>query len=88
MGAAYRAAPAGNDTRLFLETMEQVFGGASKVLVDTRGTGNLVYLPLDKLMEQRGQWPRGQVSVEPSQPQEPAPVGITSNDDPRARRTR
>lgn len=32
--AAYRAAPAGNDTRLFLETMEQVLPGRKKMIVD------------------------------------------------------
>ena len=29
--------------------MEEVFGNTNKVLVDTKGTGNMIYLPLDKL---------------------------------------
>ncbi len=33
--------------------MEEVFGSTAKVLVDTKGTGNMLYLPLDKLTEQR-----------------------------------
>jgi len=33
--------------------MEEVLGNTNKVLVDTKGTGNMIYLPLDKLTEQR-----------------------------------
>jgi membrane protease subunit HflK len=32
--------------------MQQVFANTSKVIVDTKGSGNLLYLPLDKLMQQ------------------------------------
>jgi hypothetical protein len=34
--------------------MEQVLGSSSKILVDVEGSGNMIYLPLDKLLEQRG----------------------------------
>jgi membrane protease subunit HflK len=37
--------------RLYLETMQQIYANTSKVLVDTKGSGNLLYLPLDKLMQ-------------------------------------
>ncbi len=87
LAAEYARAPEVTRQRLYLETMEQVFGNSAKVLVDTKGTGNLVYLPLDKLMEQRGQWPRGSVNVEAPVPVEAAPVD-GGGDDPRARRTR
>ncbi len=30
-----------------------MFGNTNKVLVDTKGTGNMIYLPLDKLTEGR-----------------------------------
>jgi hypothetical protein len=30
-----------------------VLGNTNKVLVDTKGTGNMIYLPLDKLSEGR-----------------------------------
>jgi membrane protease subunit HflK len=30
-----------------------VLGNTNKVLVDTEGSGNMLYLPLDKLMERR-----------------------------------
>lgn len=50
---AYSRAPAVTRERLYLDTMETVLGGSTKVLVDSAGTGNLMYLPIDKLLEQR-----------------------------------
>ena len=55
LAAEYERAPAVTRQRLYLETMEQVLGSSTKVIVDTKGTGNMIYLPLDKLIEQRGQ---------------------------------
>ncbi len=52
--AAYEQAPAVTRQRLYLETMEEVLGRASKVIMDTEGSGNLLYLPMDKLLERRG----------------------------------
>jgi membrane protease subunit HflK len=54
LAAEYQRAPGVTRERLYLETMEQVLGGATKVLVDVEGTGNMVYLPLDKLFERQG----------------------------------
>lgn len=47
----YKAAPEVTRQRLYLETMEQVYSNTSKVLVDTKGSGNMMYLPLDKIMQ-------------------------------------
>jgi len=46
----YNKAPEVTRTRLYLETMQQVYSNTSKVMVDAKGQGNLLYLPLDKLM--------------------------------------
>jgi membrane protease subunit HflK len=48
----YNRAPAVTRDRMYLETMQQVFTNASKVMIDTRSNNNLLYLPLDKLMQQ------------------------------------
>ena len=48
----YSKAPQVTRQRMYLETMQQVFVNTSKVYVDSRGSGNLLYLPLDKLMQQ------------------------------------
>ncbi len=54
LAGEYQRAPAVTRERLYLETMEQVLGSSTKVLVDVEGSGNMIYLPLDKLLEQRG----------------------------------
>ncbi|MCY7294727.1 FtsH protease activity modulator HflK [Alteromonas sp. a30] len=48
----YQAAPEVTRRRIYLETMEQVYSNTSKVMVDNKGSGNMMYLPLDKIMEQ------------------------------------
>jgi modulator of FtsH protease HflK len=71
--------------------MEQVLSGSNKVLLDTKGSGNnMVYLPLDKLIEQqRGATTRppgaGTAAGSEASAQQPVPVDIV---DPRARGVR
>ena len=38
--------------RLYLDMMQSVLGNTSKVIVDQKAAANLLYLPLDKLMQQ------------------------------------
>jgi len=45
----YEQAPEITRKRLYLETMEAVFGRSSKVLLDAKSSGNVLYLPLDQL---------------------------------------
>lgn len=47
----YSKAPEVTRNRLYLETLQQVYSNTSKVMVDAKGSGNLLYLPLDKLMQ-------------------------------------
>ncbi|WP_252274931.1 FtsH protease activity modulator HflK [Pseudomonas subflava] len=52
--AEYRKAPEVTRQRLYLDTMEQVFSNTSKVLVTgEEGQNNLLYLPLDKMIDSR-----------------------------------
>jgi len=46
----YAKAPEVTRQRMYLDTMQQIYANTTKVLVDTKGQGNLLYLPLDKLM--------------------------------------
>jgi len=48
----YKKAPGVTRDRLYIDTMQQVFSNVSKVMVDSRSGSNLLYLPLDKLMQQ------------------------------------
>jgi len=51
--AEYERAPGVTRERLYIETIERVLRSSRKVLLDTKGDGgNLVYLPIDKLLEQ------------------------------------
>jgi membrane protease subunit HflK len=50
----YKKAPGVTRDRLYVDTMQQVYSNVSKVLVDSRSGSNLLYLPLDKLMQQAG----------------------------------
>jgi membrane protease subunit HflK len=49
----YKKAPRVTRERLYIETMESVFSNTSKVMMDVKGGNNLLYLPLDKLMQQQ-----------------------------------
>lgn len=80
----YQKAPQVTRDRLYLETMQSVYGNVSKVLVDSRSGSNLLYLPLDKLMQQAG------AAVSTPSPAVPASVptpesSVTVNADPRSR---
>ena len=48
----YQKAPGVTRDRMYLETMQQIFSSASKVMVDAKSGSNLLYLPLDKLIAQ------------------------------------
>ncbi|WP_229260804.1 FtsH protease activity modulator HflK [Duganella levis] len=48
----YQKAPGVTRDRMYLDTMQQIFSSASKVMVDAKSGSNLLYLPLDKLIAQ------------------------------------
>jgi membrane protease subunit HflK len=50
----YQKAPGVTRDRLYIETMQQVYSNVSKVMVDSRSGSNLLYLPLDRLLQQAG----------------------------------
>ena len=47
----YKKAPAVTRERLYIDAVSQVYSGSSKVLVDVKGGNNMMYLPLDKLVQ-------------------------------------
>jgi membrane protease subunit HflK len=52
--AEYQKAPAVTRDRMYIDAMQQVYANVNKVMVDSRSGSNLLYLPLDKLMQQAG----------------------------------
>jgi membrane protease subunit HflK len=54
LSQAYERSPAVTRERLYIETLESVLKSSRKVVIDSKsGSGNMLYLPLDKLMDRR-----------------------------------
>lgn len=72
----YAKAPQVTRDRMYLDTMQQMFQNTTKVLMDQKAGNNLLYLPLDKLMQVAGPGSSSQdVKVEAAplaQPESPA----------------
>ena len=49
----YKKAPSVTRERMYIETLQQILANSAKVLVDTDGGNNLLYLPLDQLIQRR-----------------------------------
>ena len=50
----YNKAPQVTRQRLYIDTIQQILTSTSKVLIDARAGSNLLYLPLDKIMQMSG----------------------------------
>ncbi len=83
---AYQKAPEVTRERLYLETMESVLSRTSKVLVDVKGTNNLLYLPLDRLLKPSEAPAAGSAAATPLP--EALPSGSTPSVDGSAAATR
>jgi len=79
----YTKAPAVTRERLYIETMQQVLSSTSKVMLDYKGGGNLLYLPLDKLMQAAG----AVTAQDPGLATRAVPVEPTPDPGPRSRET-
>jgi modulator of FtsH protease HflK len=79
----YQKAPQVMRDRLYIDAMQQVYSNVSKVMVDSRSGSNLLYLPLDKLLQQGSS---GSVTVSAPQPTTvPDPQTLPNMNDPRSR---
>ncbi len=48
----YQKAPGITRDRMYIEAMQQIFSSTTKVMVDTKSSNSMIYLPLDKLIAQ------------------------------------
>ncbi len=53
--AEYQKAPQVTRERLYIDAMQEVYSNTTKVLIDSKSGSNLLYLPLDKIMQMTGQ---------------------------------
>jgi len=49
--AEYQKAPQVTRDRMYLDTMQQIYGNVTKVLVESRQGSSLLYLPLEKILQ-------------------------------------
>ena len=52
--AEYQKAPRVTRDRLYIEAIEEVYGRSSKIIIDSEGSGNLLYLPIEQLLNKAG----------------------------------
>ena len=76
----YAKAPEVTRQRMYIDTMQQVLSNTSKILVDAKGSGNLLYLPLDKLMQVTASAVAGAApSADPAQAVRPSSAPVTES---------
>jgi membrane protease subunit HflK len=86
--AEYNRAPEVTRQRLYLETVQQVYTNTSKVMIDAKGSGNLLYLPLDKLMQAAGTQAAVSATTEPATvPYSSAPSPVSGEVPPQLEKT-
>ncbi|MDX1504514.1 MAG: FtsH protease activity modulator HflK, partial [Spongiibacter sp.] len=49
----YKKSPRVTRERLYIDALEELYADSTKVMVEVEGGNNMLYLPLDKLLEQR-----------------------------------
>jgi membrane protease subunit HflK len=97
--AEYQRAPQVTRDRLYIDAMQQIYNNVTKIMVDARQGGNMLFLPLDKIMQQVAAQtpPQQQAPAAPSdstQTPSPSPAsapppstssGLSSSSDARTR---
>ena len=88
----YEKAPRVTRDRLYIDAVEEVYRNATKVILDSQGSGNLLYLPIDKLIESNAGRYSGQMNDRSRGTDSQSPGGQAgardSSDETRERRTR
>lgn len=84
----YRKAPRVTRDRLYLDAIEEVYGRSAKVILDSDGSGNLLYLPVDQLLRRAGTLPLDSSGRETSSETPPPQMINDGKTDSRDRRVR
>ncbi len=73
--AEYQKAPQVTRDRMYLETMQQIYSSVTKVMVDSKQGSNMMFLPLDKVLQMSAAESGAAASgpLAPSAPVTPAP---------------
>ncbi len=86
----YSKAPAVTRERMYLDTMQQILSSTSKIMIDAKAGSNMLYLPLDKIIQMSGAAVLPEVPAAAARPQQsdvapPAESGARSRDTLRPR---
>ena len=76
--AEYIRAPEVTKKRLFLETQEQIMSTVSKIIIDQKGSNSLLYLPLDKIIQNSSR--NNNEVVDPSQASSQTNPDVSASD--------
>jgi modulator of FtsH protease HflK len=71
----YQRAPQVTRDRMYLDAMQQIYSSVTKILVDSRQGGQLLYLPLDKILQQVSQGGAAAAAAPPPSPAQPDQSG-------------
>jgi membrane protease subunit HflK len=82
--AEYQKAPQVTRDRMYLDSMQQIYSNVTKVLVDSKQGSNLLYLPLDKIIQMTG-GPGADATAVTAPAAVPAATPATLTPDTRAR---
>jgi modulator of FtsH protease HflK len=92
--AEYQHAPQVTRDRLYIDAMQEIYSNVTKVMVETRAGGNMLFLPLDKILQQVASSGAAQQQAAPAPAPDPnasvpvpgsAPSSSTSASDARTR---
>jgi modulator of FtsH protease HflK len=84
----YQKAPQVTRERMYTDAMQEIYSNVTKVLVDSKSGSNLLYLPLDKIMQMTGQPAATPSSAQPSTPAPstiPVPTSRSTDNTARSR---
>ena len=84
----YEKAPQVTRDRLYLDAVEEVYKNSNKVILDSQGSGNLLYLPIDKLMNDSGRRDNNSSTSRNNDSSTNQSSNSTSDQDSRERRQR
>lgn len=72
--AEYTKSPDVTRKRLYIESMESILGETNTVMIDVKGSNNMLYLPLDKMIQHQSSIQ--ETNVSPSSTDKPYQTGI------------
>lgn len=74
----YQKAPQVTRDRMYIDAMQQIYSSVTKVMIDSKQGSNLLYLPLDKIIQMTGQVAQDTAAVAAA-PAAPTAPGMAAN---------